>query len=320
MASMGVTAEELASMLYDSLRNKLLALPDTTLVYPAHGAGSMCGKNLSTERVSTIGVQRQYNYALRPMSREEFIRLVTADQPEAPQYFSYDAILNRKERPTLERSLERALVPLTLDEVLGRQAMGSQIVDARDQADFAGAHLAGALNIGLGGRYASWAGTLLDRQRPIVIIAEPGRETEAALRLGRIGFDHVAGYLEGGMQALDGRPDLLRRTERVTALTLAEQLVSADPPAVVDVRTEAEWQDKRIAGSRNVPLNHLQARASELPRDHAVVVYCQTGYRSSIAASILEQEGFVRVVDLVGGFTAWDQQAISTEKGSPAHV
>jgi glyoxylase-like metal-dependent hydrolase (beta-lactamase superfamily II)/rhodanese-related sulfurtransferase len=320
MASMGVTAEELASMLYDSLRNKLLALPDATLVYPAHGAGSMCGKNLSTERVSTIGVQRQYNYALRPMSREEFIRLVTADQPEAPQYFSYDAMLNRKERPTLQRSLERALVPLSLDEVSRRQAMGSQIVDARDPADFAGAHLAGALNIGLGGRYASWAGTLLDRERPIVIIAEPGRELEAALRLGRIGFDHVAGYLEGGMQALDGRPDLLRRTERVTALTLAEQLVSADPPAVVDVRTEAEWQDKRIAGSRNVPLNHLQARASELPRDHAVVVYCQTGYRSSIAASILEQEGFVRVVDLVGGFTAWDQQAISTEKGSPAHV
>jgi rhodanese-related sulfurtransferase len=153
-----------------------------------------------------------------------------------------------------------------------------------------------------------------------VIIAEPGRETEAALRLGRIGFDHVAGYLEGGMQALDARPDRLRRTERVTALTLAEQLVSADPPAVVDVRTETEWQDKRIAGSRNVPLNHLRARASELPRDCAVVVYCQTGYRSSIAASILEQEGFARVVDLVGGFTAWDQQAISTEKGSPAHV
>lgn len=319
MASLGVPAAELAGMLYDSLQTKLLALPDTTLVYPAHGAGSMCGKHLSAERVSTIGVQRQYNYALRPMNREEFIRLVTADQPDAPQYFSYDAVLNRKERPTLEQTLERAVVPLSLDQVLG-QATGMQILDARDPADFAGAHVAGALNIGLGGRYASWAGTLLDRQRPIVIIAEPGREAEAALRLGRIGFDHVAGYLEGGMQALERRPDLIRRTERVTAATLAEQLASADPPVMVDVRAPAEWENKRIAGSRNIPLNHLRARAGDLPRDRAVVVYCQTGYRSSIAASILEQEGFARVVDLVGGFSAWDRQAIPSEKGSPVHV
>jgi len=320
MASMGMTAEELGGMLYDSLHDKLLKLPDDTLVYPAHGAGSMCGKNLSTERVSTIGMQRKYNYALHPMSREEFVRLVTADQPEAPDYFSYDAILNRKERATLERSLARALAPLTLGDVLRGQATGAQIVDARDPADFAGAHLVNALNIGLGGRYASWAGTLLDRQRPIVIVAEPGREGEAALRLGRIGFDHVAGYLQGGMQALDGRPDLLRRTERVTAPTLAEQLASADPPAVVDVRTEAEWKDKRVAGSVNVPLNHLRTRSRGLPRDRAIVVYCQTGYRSSIAASILEQEGFARVVDLVGGFVAWEQQATPSTKGRAADV
>ncbi len=307
MASMGMPAEELGGLLYDSLHDKLLTLPDDTLVYPAHGAGSMCGKNLSTDRVSTIGVQRTYNYALQPMSREQFIRLVTADQPEAPEYFAYDALLNRQERATLEQSLARALAPLTLDDVLHRQATGTQIVDARDPADFAGAHLANALNIGLGGRYASWAGTLLDQRRPIVIVTEPGREAEAALRLGRIGFDHVAGYLDGGMQALDGRPELVRRTERMTAATLAERLAAADPPTVIDVRAPAEWKDKRIAGSRNVPLNHLRADAAGLLRDRAIVVYCQTGYRSSIAASILEQEGFTRVMDLVGGFVAWEQ-------------
>jgi hydroxyacylglutathione hydrolase len=311
MASVGVTAEALAGMLYDSLRDKLLTLPDDTLVYPAHGAGSMCGKHLSTERVSTIGIQRKHNYALHPMSKAEFVGLVTADQPEAPEYFAYDAELNRQERATLEKSLERALTPLTLDDVLRRHRTGAQVVDARDPADFAGAHLAGALNIGLGGKYASWAGTLLDRQRPIVIVAEPGREAEAAMRLGRIGFDHVAGYLRGGMEALDGRPDLLRRTERVTAPTLAGQLASPEPPVVVDVRTEVEWEAARVAGSLNVPLTQLRARARELPRDRAIVVHCQTGYRSSIAASILEQEGFADVADLVGGIVAWEQ------RGSP---
>jgi len=307
MASVGVTAEELASSLYDSLRDKLLTLPDDTLVYPAHGAGSMCGKHLSTERVSTIGIQRRYNYALHPMTKEEFVELVTADQPEAPEYFSYDAVLNRKERPTLETSLQRALTPLALDEVLRLQRTTAQVVDVRDPSDFAGAHLASALNIGLGGRYASWAGTLLDRQRPIVIIAEPGREAEAAMRLGRIGFDHVAGYLRGGMEALDRRPDLLRRIDRVTAPTLAAQLASPEPPAVVDVRTEPEWKSAHIEGSLNVPLSRLRARARELPRDRSIVVHCQTGYRSSVAASILEQEGFTGVIDLVGGFVAWEQ-------------
>jgi glyoxylase-like metal-dependent hydrolase (beta-lactamase superfamily II)/rhodanese-related sulfurtransferase len=315
MASMGMTAEELGGLLYDSLHDKLLTLPDETLVYPAHGAGSMCGKNLSTDRRSTIGEQRKYNYALQPMSREQFIELITADQPEAPEYFSYDALLNRRERATLEQSLARALASLTLDDVLQRQAAGAQIVDARDPADFAGAHLANTLNIGLGGRYASWAGTLLHRSRPIVIVAEPGREKEAALRLGRIGFDHVVGYLEGGMQALDGHPDRVRRTERLTAATLAEHLTAPDPPVVVDVRTRAEWTDRRIGGSRNVPLNHLRADAAELPRDRTLVVYCQTGYRSAIAASILEQEGFTRVMDLVGGFVAWEQQtAVATSR------
>ena len=178
MASSGITADALAGMLYDSLHQKLLPLPDATLVYPAHGAGSMCGRNLSTDTVSPLGVQKRYNYALQPMSKADFIRLVTADQPETPAYFAYDALLNRRERPTLDQALARELNPLALDEVLRLLQTGAQVLDVRDPADFEGAHLAGSINIGLGGSYATWAGTLLERDKPIVLVAEPGRSSK----------------------------------------------------------------------------------------------------------------------------------------------
>jgi hydroxyacylglutathione hydrolase len=317
LASIGVTATELAGMLYGSLHQKLLPLPDETLVYPAHGAGSMCGKHLSQETVSTIGVQRRYNYALQPMTREAFIELVTADQPEAPAYFVYDAMLNRRERPTLERALEQGLKPLSLDDLLRMKNAGVQILDVREPADFEGAHLVDSINISLSGKFATWAGTILHREKPILIIAEPGREQEAAMRLGRIGFDHMAGYLAGGMQALEFRPDLVRRTERITAPTLAEQLASPTPPVVLDVRTEQEWQDKRIAGSLNIPLNHLQERVQEVPRDRPLVVHCQTGYRSSIAVSLLKLHGVQRVADLVGGIAAWEKTVMAPTAAAP---
>jgi hydroxyacylglutathione hydrolase len=304
-AALGWTAEELGALLYDSLRERLLPLPDETLVYPAHGAGSLCGKNLSTDTVSTIGVQRQYNYALQPMSKEEFIRIVTSDQPDSPAYFTYDAILNTKERPTLETTLERELRPLPLVEVIERRDRGAQVLDTRDPTEYAGAHVRGSINIGLGGSYATWCGTLLDPQRPIVIVADPGREEESATRLGRIGFDNVAGYLDGGMQALDGRPDLVERTERVTAQNLAEQLESK-PPLVLDVRTPDEVELGHIDGSLAVPLNRLEERLAEIPRDRPVVVTCASGYRSSIAVSILEAHGLEGLSDLVGGMDAWE--------------
>src|SRR6202050_3157163 len=192
-ASLGWTANDLGAHLYDSLHNKLLTLPDETLVYPAHGAGSLCGKQLSSDTVSSLGDQRRLNYALQPSSREDFIRLVTADQPDAPPYFTYDAILNTRERATLDHNLEQVLHPVDLAEVLRMGDSGAQILDVRDPAEYAKGHVAGSINVGLGGQYATWAGTVLDRAKPIVIIAEPGREQEAALRLGRIGFDHVKG-------------------------------------------------------------------------------------------------------------------------------
>jgi len=305
MASVGVTAAELASMLYDSLHDKLLQLPDATLVYPAHGAGSMCGKNLSTDTVSTMGAQRLHNYALQPMSKEEFIRLVTAGQNEVPAYFSYDATLNRQERETLDQSMARALKGLSLEEVLRLRNQGAQILDVRDAAHYAAAHLVDSTHVGLEGKFATWAGTVLDRERPIVVVAESEREKEAILRLGRIGFDHVAGFLEEGMAALDGRPDLLRHNERITASALAEQLAAPEPPVVLDVRSPNERESGAIEGSLHVPLNHLRERSDEIPQQGRLVIYCGSGYRSSIAISILEQAGWVDTQDLVGGFAAW---------------
>ena len=311
-ASLGWKAEELASMLYDSLHEKLGRLPDETLVYPAHGAGSLCGKNLSTDTVSTIGVQRRYNYALQPMGREQFIEIVTAELPDPPPYFSYDAVLNARERPTLEQSLERGLTPLSLEEALALAEKGAQVLDARDAAEFEAAHIRGSVNVGLGGSYATWCGTVLDRERGVVLIAEPGREAEAAIRLGRIGFDTVAGYLAGGMEQLDGAPQLIERTERVTAGALAEELAGPEPPLVVDVRTPAEWEQQRIESSVNVPLSRMLDQLEELPADRGVVVYCASGYRSAIAASVLSRAGLAKVADLVGGLPAWEAVKLAT--------
>ena len=307
MASIGVSAEELGGMLYGSLHEKLLTLPDETLVYPAHGAGSMCGKQLSSESVSTIGMQRKYNYALQPMSREEFVRLVSADQPEAPSYFLHDAMLNRQERSDLDASLEESLRSLGLDEALRLQATEAQVVDVRSAADFETGHLRDSINIGLKGSYATWAGTVLDRQRPIVLIAEPGEEQEAAMRLGRIGFDHVAGYLGGGPHALVGHPELVRATERITAASLAEEMSSETPPVVVDVRNAQERSQGSIEISVHVPLNRLRDRLGELPRDRRLAVHCAGGYRSAIAASLLRRAGFENVIDVVGGYSAWEK-------------
>jgi rhodanese-related sulfurtransferase/glyoxylase-like metal-dependent hydrolase (beta-lactamase superfamily II) len=305
LASIGVTADELANMLYDSLRKKLLALPDATLVYPAHGAGSMCGKNLSTDTVSTIGEQKKFNYALQPMSREEFKAIVTAEQPEAPGYFLHDAMLNRQEHLNLDVALRKSLRGLGLEEVLRLVDQGAQLVDVRDGIDFEGAHLAGALNIPINGKYATWCGTILNDHQPIVVIADTGREEEAIVRLGRIGFDNVAGYLKNGMDALEDRSDMIRRIDRITAVTLAGQRTVPDAPIVVDVRSEKEWAAGHIPGSLNIPLNHLRERVNELPGSHNVVVHCESGYRSAIAASLLAGLGRSDVIDLVGGFKAW---------------
>ena len=305
-AALGWSATDLGGLLFDSLHRKLLALPDQSLVYPAHGAGSLCGRAISKETVSTLGEQRRSNYALQPMSKEDFIQVVTADQPEAPAYFIYDAVLNSQERPTLDEALAREMNPLTLEALLALQRDGAQVLDTRDPDEFAAAHLVGSINIGLGGQYATWAGTLLDRTRPIVIIADPEREKESATRLGRIGFDNVAGYLRNGLQSLESRPELIAFTERLSAPFAAEMLASSRPPLAIDVRAPREREQKHIEGSRWVPLNHLEGNFETLPKDRLLVVYCAGGYRSSIAASLLQRNGFQHVVEIAGGIAGWE--------------
>jgi hydroxyacylglutathione hydrolase len=305
-AAVGWSAAELGGMLFDSVHTKLLALSDQSLVYPAHGAGSLCGKAISKETVSTLGEQRRSNYALQPMSKEAFIQVVTADQPEAPAYFNYDAVLNSQERPTLDQALAREMNPLMLDAVLELQTAGAQVLDTRDATEFASAHLAGSINIGLIGQYATWAGTVLDRKNPIVIIADPGHENESAIRLGRIGFDHVAGYLQGGLQSLESRPELIAFTERLSAPFAAELLSSAQPPLAIDVRAPRERDQKHIAGSLSIPLNHLAENFEKLPKDRPLLVYCAGGYRSSIAASLLQRGGFDSVGEIAGGIAGWE--------------
>jgi len=314
-AALGWSAADLGGMLFDSLHTKLLRLPDDSLVYPAHGAGSLCGKALSKETVSTLGEQRKSNYALQPMSKEAFVHVVTADQPDAPAYVNYDAVLNSEERPTLEQALAREMNPLTLERVLELQAAGAQILDTRETGEFAAAHLAGSINIGLIGQYATWVGTVLDREHPIVIIADPGRENESAIRLGRIGFDHVAGYLQDGMRSLESRPELTKKTERLSAPFAAELLASGEPPLAVDVRSSREREQKFIAGSLGMPLNHLVENIGMLPKDRPLLMYCAGGYRSSIAASLLQRKGFEHVSEIAGGLAGWEAAKLPVETG-----
>jgi rhodanese-related sulfurtransferase len=252
------------------------------------------------------------------MSRDDFRTIVLADQPEAPEYFVHDAVLNRKERAALGEVMAKTLAALSLEEVLAMRAAGAQIVDVRDGIDFEGGHLEGALAIALSGKYATWAGTMLSHAAPIVVIAEEGGEEEAVMRLGRIGFDNVAGYLARGMNALANRADLIERTARITAPALGEWLAggrdAAGPaPTIVDVRTAAEHAGGHVTGSVSIPLSHLQERLGEIPVGRPIVVHCEGGYRSAIAASVIQRLGRKDVHDLVGGFKAWVAATLPVE-------
>lgn len=310
LASEGHSAEELAGMLYDSLHNKLMSLPDDTLIYPAHGAGSMCGKNLGKEKFSSIGEQKKLNYALKIKDRDEFVRTLIADQCDAPGYFIMNADLNKKERQILHDALPKALTPIAIDDVIRMHKEGAQILDTRGPSEYAQGYLKGSVNIGLSGNYASWAGTVLDHKAPIVVVANQGKEEEAILRLGRIGYDNVVGFVEGGPPAFLFRPELVAHFERLSAFDLNDELKSEKPPYVIDVRTEAEFADKRIEGTVNIPLNKLSKRLNEVPRDRRLVIHCLGGYRSMIAASILSAHGFDNLTDLVGGINAWIEDSL----------
>ncbi|MPY94878.1 MAG: MBL fold metallo-hydrolase [Acidimicrobiia bacterium] len=303
LTSVGVTQDGLARQLHRSLRDKLLALPDATQVFPAHGAGSACGKQLSTETVSTIGEQRSSNYALAPMSEDEFVAVVTEGQSAAPLYFAFAASRNKEAHELLAEAGSPPWLPL--DEVLARQAAGAVVLDTRAPADFARGHLRGSLNVGLEGRFAEYAGDIIRADQDIVLVGEPGHEREARLRLGRIGFDRVVGALEEPVAAFLARPDLVEASSRLTAAELAQRLDSGADVQVLDVRAPGETRLGSVAGSVNVPLPQLLDRLGELGPGRPTVVVCAGGYRSSIGASVLAAASFADVSDLLGGYAAW---------------
>jgi glyoxylase-like metal-dependent hydrolase (beta-lactamase superfamily II)/rhodanese-related sulfurtransferase len=301
LASVGVTADALARELYTSLHEKLLTLPDVTRVFPAHGAGSACGKNLSTETVSTIGEQRQTNYALQPMSIDAFVDAVTEGQSRAPGYFGFDAGLNKAARGLLDTAPPD---PMTLDEVLAAQAAGAVVIDTRDSAEFARGHLRGSVNVGLEGRFAEYVGTVVTPGTPLVLVSEPGTEAEAKLRLGRIGFDTVIGVLAQGVSTLADHPEVVGHASRLTP-THFDEVTQAGDALVIDIRNPGETALGTIPGAELIPLAELRARSADLALDRPIVVYCAGGYRSSIAASLLRSLGATDVSDLLGGYGAW---------------
>ena len=303
LAAVGHTAEDLGRMLYHSLRDKLMTLPDSTLVYPAHGAGSACGKNLSTNTVSTIGEQRTTNYALAPMSEDQFVEAVTEGQAAAPLYFLFAATTNRKARETFQE--DRPLDAMSLKMTLEAMDNGATIVDTRDDADFALGHLKGSINVGLGGRFAEYSGEVVSPGTPMIVVAEPGKEREATIRLARIGFDTVIGYLEDPVKVFMENPDMVQAASRLTAADFDSRRNEIADLQLVDVRNPGEFKLGTIDGAQHMELAALTRRLDELDPSKPTVVFCAGGYRSSIAASTLRAKGFDDVSDILGGYNAW---------------
>ena len=303
LASLGFTRDELADQLYESLHTKLLTLPDATRVYPAHGAGSACGKNLSTETWSTIGDQRVENYALLAPDKATFVDLVTEGQPPAPSYFVYDAVLNRQDRPLLDENAP--LRSLDLAEVDALVADGAVLLDGRTPEEFAHGHLDGSINVGLDGRYAEFAGSVVPSDVDIVLVVEPGFEREGRNRLGRIGFDRVVGHLADPLGVMAAHPNRTDRASRLTVREFEQRRHELDGVQIVDIRNPGEVALGAVPDSVTIPVGQLPARLGELDPAAPTVVYCAGGYRSSVAASLLRTHGFADVSDLLGGFGAW---------------
>jgi glyoxylase-like metal-dependent hydrolase (beta-lactamase superfamily II)/rhodanese-related sulfurtransferase len=297
----GYTPQMMAEMMYDSLHGKLLKLPDEVEVYPAHGAGSMCGRNMSKETSSTIGEQRKFNYALKPMSKDEFVKMITTDLPDLPSYFSRDTEINRSgARGLSELQPPQALTPQQVSEL-----QNHVLLDVRSAADFGAAHVPGSINIGLGGQFAMWAGCLIPLSAPIVIIADTGVQIdESVVRLARVGIENVKGYLEYGVESWRAAGMPLESIEQVSVAQLKEQMAS-DDLQIIDVRRPAEYVGGHVPRAINAPLASLDKTPLPLEKDKRTAVICAGGYRSSAAASLLQQQGFSNLINVTGGTGAW---------------
>ena len=315
----GYTPQLMAAMMYDTLHNKILKLDDAVEVYPAHGAGSMCGKNLSNEKSSTIGQQRKFNYALQPMTKDEFVRMMTADLPDAPAYFPKDAEINRTGASSLNEL--PTLLALSPAEVLQHAQQGKVILDVRSAADFGSAHIPGSLNIGLGGQYASWAGTLISFDAPVVIVAESEEKAnEAQCRLARVGLENVKGYLGGGIQAWRDAGFEIAAVPQITVAELKKLIENESDLQVIDVRRTGEYESGHAPRAATAPLANLRETLPKLnlSPSRKTAVICAGGYRSSAATSIMQPLGFTNLVNVTGGTNAWIKAGYEVEMPATA--
>ncbi|MGA7423692.1 MAG: rhodanese-like domain-containing protein [Candidatus Sulfotelmatobacter sp.] len=312
------TPAQLAGMLYDSLHQKLLNLSDDVLVYPAHGAGSLCGRNMRAERVSTIGTERLTNYALQIKSREEFVAQLTSNLPARPEYFLQDAEINRTGASAL--SDLPALSPIEPAELKALLAEGGIALDVRPADQFAVAHVPGSVNIALSGQFASWAGALLGlAAHPVLIAESPEAVSEARMRLARIGLEDARGFLRGGVEAWTGAGLPLATLSQITVEALSDRFQTSGIQ-VLDVRREPEWEAGHIAGASWWPLDNFKVAPPEIDRDVPLAVHCKGGYRSMIACSLLERAGFRNVLNVVGGFDAWQQAKLPVVSEKPVEA
>lgn len=305
VGSQGYTPEQMAEMLYDSLHEKLLTLDDRVEVYPAHGAGSLCGRNLASETSSTMGEQKRFNYALKPMPKEQFVEMMTTDLPEAPAYFTRDSEINRQGAPALEAIAQPAELPPT--EVNQLAQKGYLILDVRTAAAFGNGHIPGALQIGLGGQFAPWTGTLISMGTPIILVAdEIAQVDEAVMRLARVGIESVKGYLSGGMYGWDKAGLATARIAQMPVDELNSRMAEQADLQLIDVRRPAEYRRGHVPAASNAQLAELETHLAQFNPQRATAVICRSGYRSSIASSLLERHGFQNLFNIVGGTSAWE--------------
>jgi len=303
--SKAFTPPVLAGMLHDSLHTKLLTLPDATIVYPGHGAGSLCGRNLGTNRSSTIGSEKLTNYALQIKTREQFIQQLTSNLPPRPEYFPQDAQINRAGAPALADL--PALEPIPAEKVQALLQEGVAIIDVRSGHDFASGHVPGSVSIPLNGQFASWAGTLVDlKARPVLITDSPEQLSEARMRLARIGLDEERGYLQYGVYGWIEAGFEPESLDQIDVRSLNHKLQN-EPLQVLDVRRTSEWETAHIEGSKLSPLDEFKTSLPELDKDAPVAVICKGGYRSMIACSLLLRAGFREVIHVIGGLDAWQK-------------
>lgn len=313
VGSKGFSDKEMAGLMYDSLHEKLLKLPDEVELYPAHGAGSLCGKHLSNERSSTIGQQKQFNYALRPMTKKAFIEMLTTGQPEVPAYFPKDVEINRQGASPLN-NLPRPL-PLVAAEVTRELQRGAIVLDIRSATEYASGHIKGSLNIGLAGQFASWAGTLIELGTPIILFANDAAQVdEAVMRLARVGIESVLGYVESGLTSSNGAGLEIAKSSVISVDELKRSLDASEDLLVLDVRRPGEYEAGHVPNAINIPLSELTASMSKIPGDWPLAIICASGYRSSIAKSILERGNVRFSMNVLGGTAAWKNAGYGVQR------